>query len=125
MGAAATGAGTACTDQALPAGHTFLLQPVPRGAGSKLLWSRNCPCTDQPDNFKKGGSFCLSRGPGGLYFVPAKYSAPAEFGIVSSSKIHVSTDDRFQREHSNAWQSVSVPLSGMGNFPIAVSWDEG
>lgn len=83
------------------------------------------PAQSSQITLSKGEAFALVGGLVGLYFVPAKDSAPAEFGIVSSSKIHISTDDRFQREHSNAWQSVSVPLSGMGNFPIAVSWDEG
>lgn len=96
VGATAAGAGAACTDQALQAGHSFLLQPLPEGAGSNLVWSRNSPCTEQPVNFKEGGSFCLSRGPGGLYFVPARDSAPAEFGTVSSSKIHISAEYRFQ-----------------------------
>lgn len=52
VGAAATGAGAACTDQPLQAGQPFLLQPVPDGAGSKLVWSRNSPRTEEQGDFK-------------------------------------------------------------------------
>lgn len=124
VGAAAAGAGAACTDQALQAGHSFLLQPLPEGAGSKLVVGVGAaPAQSSQITLRKREAFAVLGGLVG-YILSLQETVLLQSLRLCPHLKYIYLYTTGFRQQSNAWQSISVLLSGMGNFPIAVSWDE-